>query len=50
MEKNQNVTQIYSFIIYVKIKDTLVDIAKNVGRLDTSVYELDRPLPRRKYS
>ena len=50
MEKNQNVTQIYSFIIYVKIKDILVDIAKDVGRFDTSIYELDRPLPRRKYS
>ena len=37
-----------SFIVYIKA-DIFKDIAKDVeARLDTSNYELDRPLPREK--
>ena len=38
-----------SFIVYVKTEDIYVDIAKDVEtRSDTSSYELERPLPKRK--
>ena len=38
-----------SFIVYVKTKDILVDIAEDVGRrFDTSNYDLERPLARGK--
>ena len=37
-----------SFMVYIKIEDIYVDIAKVVEtRFDTSSYELDRPLPKR---
>ena len=38
-----------SFIVYMKINDIYKDIAEDVEtRLDTSNYELNRPLPKRK--
>ena len=38
-----------SFIIYIKTDDIYKDIAEDVEtRFDTSNYELDRPLPKRK--
>ena len=38
-----------SFMVYIKIEDIYVDIAKVVEtRFDTSSYELDRPLTKRK--
>ena len=38
-----------SFIVYIKTEDICVDIAKEAEtRLDTSNYELDRPLPKGK--
>ena len=38
-----------SFIVYIKTDDIYKDIAEDVGtRFDTSDYELDRPLPKRK--
>ena len=38
-----------SFIVYIKTDDIYKDIAEDVEtRFDTSNYELDRPLPRRK--
>ena len=38
-----------SFIVYIKTKDIYSDIAKDVEtRFDTSIYELDRPLPEEK--
>ena len=37
-----------SFIFYLKIKGTDLDIRKNVEtRFETSNYQLERPLPRR---
>ena len=40
----------HGFIVYIKIEDIYEDIAEDVGtRFDTSNYELDRPLPKRKY-
>ena len=39
-----------SFIVYIKTDDIYKDIAEDVEtRFDTSNYELDRPLPKRKY-
>ena len=38
-----------SFILYIKADDMCTDIAKDVeARFDTSNYELDRPLSKRK--
>ena len=38
-----------NFVVYNKTEDIYVDIAKDVKtRFDISIYELDRPLPRRK--
>ena len=38
-----------SFIVYIKVDDIYKDIAEYVlTRLDTSNYELDRPLPKGK--
>ena len=38
-----------SFIVYIKTDDTCKDIAEDVEtRLDTSNYELGRPLPKGK--
>ena len=38
-----------SFIVYIKRDDICKDIAENVeARLDTSNYELGRPLPKGK--
>ena len=38
-----------SFIVYIKTDDIYKDIAKDVEtRVDTSNYELDRPLPKIK--
>ena len=38
-----------SFIIYMKIEDTYIDIVTDFKtRFDTSNYELDRPLPSGK--
>ena len=38
-----------SFIVYIKTDDICKDIAENVEtRLDTSNYELGRPLPKGK--
>ena len=38
-----------NFTVYIKTEDIYVDIAKhNEKRFDTSDYELERPLPRRK--
>ena len=38
-----------SFIVYIKTDDIYKDIAEDVEtRLDTSNYELDRPLPKGK--
>ena len=38
-----------SFIVYIKTKHIYVDIAKDAEtRFDTSNYELDIPLPKRK--
>ena len=38
-----------SFIVYIKIKDIYVDIAKDVDpRFDAWYYELDIPLPKGK--
>ena len=35
--------------VYIKIEDIYVDIVKDVEtRFDTSNYELERPLPKRK--
>ena len=40
----------YSFAINVKTDDIYKDIVEDVEtRFDTSNYELDRPLPKRKY-
>ena len=39
-----------NFIVYIKTEDIYVDIAKDVEiRLDTSYYELVRPLPKGKF-
>ena len=39
----------YSFIVNIKTDDIFKDIAEDVEtRFDTSNYELDRPLPKRK--
>ena len=39
----------YSFIVYIKIDDIYKDIAEDVEtRFVTSIYELDRPLPKDK--
>ena len=39
-----------SFILYIKTDDFYEDIAEDVEtKLDTSNYELDRPLPKGKY-
>ena len=36
-----------SFIVYIKTKDSYVNIAKDVrARFDTSNYELERPFPK----
>ena len=38
-----------SFLVYIKTDDIYKDIAEDVEtRFDTSNYELDRPLPKRK--
>ena len=38
-----------SFIVQIETDDIYEDIAENVEtRFDTSNYELDRPLPKRK--
>ena len=38
-----------SLVVYKKVKDILLDIAKDVEtRFDTSNYELERPLPKGK--
>ena len=38
-----------SFIVYMKVEDIYLDIAKCVKtRFDTPIYELDRPLPKWK--
>ena len=38
-----------SLIVYVKTEDIYSDVGKDVEtRFDTSNYELDRPLPKRK--
>ena len=38
-----------SFIVYIKTDDVYKDIAEEFKtRFDTSNYELDRPLPKRK--
>ena len=38
-----------SFIVFIETEDIYSDIAKNVEtRFDTTNYELDRPLPKRK--
>ena len=38
-----------SFIVYIKTENIFTDIAKDVEtKSDTSNYELERPLPRRK--
>ena len=38
-----------SFIVYIKTDDIYKDIAEDVEtRCETSSYELDRPLPKRK--
>ena len=38
-----------SFIVYIKADDIYKDIVEDVEtRFDTSNYELDRPLPKRK--
>ena len=42
-------TKSRNFIVYVKTDDIYRDNAKDVeARIDTSNYELDRPLPKRK--
>ena len=39
-----------SFIVYIKTKEFYVDIAYYVEKsFETSNYELENPLPRRKY-
>ena len=39
----------YSFIVYIKTDDIYKDIAEDVEtRFDTSNYEFDRPLPKKK--
>ena len=39
----------YSFIVYIKTEDIYSDIVKDVEtRFKTSIYELDRPLPKGK--
>ena len=39
----------YSFIAYMKTDDIYKDIAEDVEtKLNTSYYELDRPLPKEK--
>ena len=39
-----------SFILYIKTKNIYTDIAKDVEtRFDTSIYELDSPLPKEKF-
>ena len=39
----------HSFIVYIKTKDIYKDFAKDVeSRIDTSIFELDRPLSREK--
>ena len=39
----------HSFILYIKQQDISINITKDVEtRFDTSNYELDRPLPKRK--
>ena len=38
-----------SFIVYLKTEELYKDIAEDVKtRVDTSIYELDRPLPKGK--
>ena len=38
-----------SFIVYIKTEDIYIDIAGDVEvRLDTSSYELEEPLPKKK--
>ena len=38
-----------SFIVYMKVEDIYLDIAKYVKRrFDTPIYELDKPLPKWK--
>ena len=38
-----------SFIVYIKTEDIYKDITKDIEtRFDTSNYELERPLPKRK--
>ena len=40
---------VYSFIVYIKTDDIYKDIAEDVEtRFDTSNYEFDRPLPKKK--
>ena len=51
MEKKQKLCYMNtdSFIVYKKTEDISINIAKDVEtRLDTSNYELERPLPRGK--
>ena len=39
----------YSFIVYIKTDDICKDIAEEIEtRFDTSNYELDRSLPKKK--
>ena len=48
MVKKQNCVK-DSFIVYIKTDDIYKDIAEDVEtRFDTSNYELDRSLPKRK--
>ena len=47
--KKRNCLILTSFIVYIKADDIYKDIAEDVEtRFDTSNYELDRPLPKRK--
>ena len=49
MVKKQFLLYGYSFIVYIKIDDIYKDIAEDVEtRFDTSNYELDRSLTKKK--
>ena len=48
-KKGKTMLYVYSFIVYIKTDDIYKDIAEDVEtRFDTSNYEFDRPLPKRK--
>ena len=48
-KKGKTMLYVYSFIVYIKTDGIYKDIAEDVEtRFDTSNYEFDRPLPKRK--